>query len=43
MKAIPDTLDHLKVPIDSVVPHPRNPRNGDIETIREQRLQAVEI
>jgi hypothetical protein len=33
LSAIPDSLDQLRVPIDSVKPHGRNPRRGDVKEI----------
>jgi hypothetical protein len=35
MSAIPDTLEALRVPIDSVRPYARNPRRGSTALIRE--------
>lgn len=32
---IPETLKQLAVPIDSIRPYPKNPRNGDIEPIKD--------
>ncbi len=29
------TLAHLAVPIASLRPHPRNPRRGDLEAVKE--------
>ena len=34
MSAIPDTLEHLRVPIDSLKPHIGNPRRGHVQTIK---------
>jgi ParB-like chromosome segregation protein Spo0J len=36
---IPETLEALSVPIDSIHPYPRNPRRGSTHTIR-QSLRA---
>src|SRR5215210_3911937 len=32
---LPSTLTHLAVPLDSLRPHPRNPRRGDLEAVKE--------
>jgi ParB-like chromosome segregation protein Spo0J len=32
---IPETLAHLAIPIDSIQPHPRNVRQGDVGAISE--------
>lgn len=32
---IPDTLKELAVPIDTLTPYQKNPRNGDLEAIKE--------
>ena len=32
---IPDTLDALRVPVDSLTPYERNPRRGDLKGIKE--------
>ena len=34
VSSIPDTLDEFVVPIDSVQPFERNPRRGDVETLK---------
>lgn len=36
---IPDTLKPLAVPISSLQPYPKNPRNGDLEAIKESLRQ----
>ncbi len=34
-KTVAPTLTHLAVPISSLRPHPRNPRRGDLEAVKD--------
>jgi len=35
MSEIPESLDALRVPVDGLLPYPRNPRRGDVSRIVE--------